>query len=191
VNRYPAPPAGSESVSRGLLLLSVLDGVDVDEVESRVGGADLTRFAPFTLVAFQPGRATRAMAFDGSLIVSEQEHSGLVVTSSSVDQARADTERRAVFARAAGDLEPDRLVLLHADHAPVRGATSVCMHRDDAATVSFTRVDVDHAAVALAYQAGAPCVGGGAVHCRLTRVGARRGTGRETVRVASEPPPAR
>ena len=46
---------------------------------------------------------------------------------------------------------------LHASHAPVRGSFSICMHRPDAATMSYTEVEYDGAELAMRYHAGHPC----------------------------------
>ena len=46
---------------------------------------------------------------------------------------------------------------LHASHTPVRGSFSICMHRPDAATVSYTEVGFDGGELAMRYHAGHPC----------------------------------
>ncbi len=45
----------------------------------------------------------------------------------------------------------------HRSHMPERGAYSVCMHRDDAETLSFTHIHVTHADAKLRYYPAAPC----------------------------------
>jgi len=45
---------------------------------------------------------------------------------------------------------------LHASHAPVRGSFSVCVHRPDAETVSYTEIDFGPELV-MRYHAGHPC----------------------------------
>ena len=46
---------------------------------------------------------------------------------------------------------------LHASHAPTRGSFSICVHRPDAATVSYTEVAFDAGELAMRYHAGHPC----------------------------------
>jgi hypothetical protein len=46
---------------------------------------------------------------------------------------------------------------LHASHSPVRGSFSICMHRPDAATVSFTEVSLTGGDLAMRYHASHPC----------------------------------
>ena len=46
---------------------------------------------------------------------------------------------------------------LHRSHGPERGPCSICMHREDAATVSYTEVIVTRQSATLRYAPGAPC----------------------------------
>ncbi len=46
---------------------------------------------------------------------------------------------------------------LHRCHAPESGPFSTCMHRSDAATVSYTEIAVSGRRVRMQYHAGAPC----------------------------------
>jgi hypothetical protein len=47
---------------------------------------------------------------------------------------------------------------LHASHSPVRGSFSVCVHRPDAATVSYTEVVFTAGELSMRYHAGHPCL---------------------------------
>ena len=58
--------------------------------------------------------------------------------------------------------EPDAGTLpwvkrLHSSHDPEPGAYSVCMHRDDAVTVSMTLVEVSGDTATMRYHDGSPC----------------------------------
>jgi hypothetical protein len=46
---------------------------------------------------------------------------------------------------------------LHASHSPVRGSFSICVHRPDAVTVSYTEVVFTGRDLAMRYHAGHPC----------------------------------
>jgi hypothetical protein len=52
------------------------------------------------------------------------------------------------------------LRLLHRSHAPRRGPFSICMHRPDAATVSYTEVAVSKQRATMRYQSGPLCSNG-------------------------------
>jgi hypothetical protein len=80
--------------------------------------------------------------------------------SSGLDEAGAQITRGQVFAAARRQRTFGRLEWLrrlHRSHQPERGAYSTCMHREDAATVSYTEIVVAPGNACLRYQAGAPC----------------------------------
>jgi hypothetical protein len=52
---------------------------------------------------------------------------------------------------------PKILRNLHRSHAPEKGPYSICMHREDACTVSFTEVIVGNSEATMSYHEGAPC----------------------------------
>lgn len=52
---------------------------------------------------------------------------------------------------------PAWLRRLHSSHSPVKGPFSTCMHRSDAATVSFTEVAVSAKNTTMSHCSGAPC----------------------------------
>jgi hypothetical protein len=67
---------------------------------------------------------------------------------------RSQTFQRALQQKSAGTLE--WLRRLHRSHVPERGPFSICMHRADAATVSYTEVAVSTNRSLMRYDAGAP-----------------------------------
>ena len=80
--------------------------------------------------------------------------------SSGFDETGAQEKRGQTFSQAmriktVGRL--DWLQRLHRSHGPERGPYSVCMHREDAATVSYTEITVSRKAATLRYTPGAPC----------------------------------
>jgi hypothetical protein len=56
---------------------------------------------------------------------------------------------------AAGSIE--WLRSLHQSHAPERGAFSICVHREDAGTLSYTEGHCDAERISMAYSPGYPC----------------------------------
>jgi Transport and Golgi organisation 2 len=57
---------------------------------------------------------------------------------------------------------------LHASHSPVRGSFSVCVHRPDAATVSYTEVSYPGGDLTMRYHAGHPCQALGRFDAEIT-----------------------
>lgn len=187
LNAYPEPhdPARVESrtalrapraLSRGFLVLGVLDSADVEAARQRIQEGDLRWFQPFRLLAFAPGETPLGLAWDGVRLVEEPlSHDAGMVCSSGWSDRRARRARQAAWdhrfgGRSSRVPEEGELIDFHRSHAPslpagplaepvdlAAGAESVCMHRPDARTVSFVRVRVGAGSVALSHQPGSPC----------------------------------
>lgn len=172
LNQYNVPrPPIAEPVSRGQLLLSLADLSSQAEVWNRVKSSGLMQYAPFTLAAFEPGLPVLLLSWDGHGLSDQTAGStGLVITSSSVAQEEADQSRRKLFeeAMAVGAIGEDLLDRLHRSHLPAQGALSVCMHREDAETVSLTKIAAGRSGVALSYIAESPCRGQAPVSLSLS-----------------------
>ncbi|MCI0746335.1 MAG: NRDE family protein [Verrucomicrobia subdivision 3 bacterium] len=70
-------------------------------------------------------------------------------------QTRGETFRNALRQSSADSV--DWLRRLHGSHSPGAGPYSICMHRDDAATVSYTEISVSRRTAIMRYRAGSPC----------------------------------
>lgn len=70
-------------------------------------------------------------------------------------KTRGQAFRGALRQTSAGSV--DWLRRLHRAHRPVSGPYSTCMHREDAATVSYTEVTVSRREARMRYAPGAPC----------------------------------
>ena len=70
-------------------------------------------------------------------------------------QTRGKTFREALRQNSVGSAE--WLRRLHHSHGPERGPYSHCMHRDDAATVSYIEIAVSRPIATMRYSPGAPC----------------------------------
>lgn len=161
LNRYLVPgyvpPRAPRS--RGLLPLALITHTTAAEAISALGTTDLRSIQPFTLVAVEPGEPARLASWDGrDLGVSSHTRPGLILTSSSVTEPEVAASRQALFG-AAPAITVAVLESLHRSHLPDRGRRSVCMHRDDAETRSFSEVRVTDAQVTFLHVPDAPCRG--------------------------------
>jgi hypothetical protein len=157
LNRWHESPVAAEGpwVSRGLLVRDLLDAGSTDAVKQRLERTDLSRYQPFTLAAFESGLDAQIFAWNGRAPVHDRvADTGMVLTSSGFDQDAA-MRRAGLFARHP-DPQPEQYEAVHASHEPERGPLSVCMHRPEAATVSFTRIDVTPERVVMIYVPGPP-----------------------------------
>jgi hypothetical protein len=173
LNHYEAAPFPTRDVatgdvklavdyrSRGLLLTDLMDCLNVSHARARLSGADLSSYRPFTLAvlsAREPALlvhwANNERTFDSA------GEASMPLTSSSYRGAEITDARRALFRRMvdeAGAVTPALLEEFHESHEPARGPFSVCMHREDAATVSFSHVRVGDGAAEFTYQPLSPC----------------------------------
>lgn len=163
LNRYQDETARplQTPVSRGLLLTELMDSDSPAQVSCRIKQHDLTRFQPFTLLALAPGTPALIVHWTGrELLNGRSAEAQMPLTSSSYETARVIESRQQQFAeltQQAGQITADLLLNFHRSHAPERGPFSVCLHRADAATVSFSHISVAGGAIRFDYHSAAPC----------------------------------
>lgn len=169
VNHYPANNSLLRGVeakkkyrSRGLLLTELLDCASPEIIAARLEHEKMERYPPFMLLAFGLRAPFRLLVWDEKTLRHKQlNDADLPVTSSSFETDSVIASRRRVFNQHFSRekiVSPEMLVRFHRSHEPERSAYSVCMHRADAETVSFTHVRVGRAQAELRYLPHAPCV---------------------------------
>ncbi len=133
-----------------------------DEISTAVKKLPLRKLRPFRLIAIVSAE-NRVIEWRWNLNrLSIRKHSweSRHWFSSSFDEATAEAERtRACAALPDESAKRDLKWLrrLHRSHEPERGPFSICMHRPDAATVSYTEVAVGSQSVVMCYKDGPPC----------------------------------
>lgn len=169
-----------------------------DELEQRRRGGGMN-YRPFKLVGVSPGprsgdRPAHVLRAEwtGTQLAFEELSGPRCAVSSTYETEAVTNYRRAAFERflveQRGPLRaataPDAgapavealaecLAAFHAGHrleAPEGDAFTVCMHREDARTVSTTLVLVTRTHVTMRYQAGWPCRDGESVVVQVDRV---------------------
>ena len=145
----------SDYISRGALVASMLHILSVDQAGQVLTAMDLTSYRPFSLVVITPFSEVHVWHWDGIRLRTGAGVDGPLV-SSSFKLVEVSDRRRSVFLemrpRTPGELE-----CFHRSHLPEAGPHSVCMHREDAHTVSLSRVVVSRDRVAFYYAPGQPC----------------------------------
>jgi len=157
-NEGQAEPQPS-AITRGTLPLTMMGCGTTTEARERVDGIRVERFRPFVLVVLgfrTPGWNAR---WNGrELSISDSVESPLISSSFFTEEVRAS--RETVFETLRDEIPHDaieRHLRFHRSHRPRRGAHSPCMHREDARTVSMSRVTVTAARCRLQYWGTAPC----------------------------------
>ncbi len=154
--------AGENPLSRGCVVHCVSAQNSAAAASERLAKLPLGRIAPFRLVGIFPARHE---VFEWRwnlkrLDCRKHRWQPQQWISSGHDEPaaqgiRSKTFRLALRQKSAGRL--DWLRRLHRSHTPLPGPFSTCMHRADAATVSYTEISVSFRQAGMAYAREAPC----------------------------------
>jgi len=163
VNWYSKPaPRIENPISRGTLVKALAGSRQSGEVEARLFKQPLERVRPFRLIVlFGTDQSLREWRWDAAEVTCvDHAWSSRQWASSGYDEPAARQSRQKVFEAAlarkgAGELE--WLRALHGSHEPEKGAVSICMHREEAATVSYTEIELNAKRIRISYCDGAPC----------------------------------
>ena len=156
-HRIEREPAG-EIESRGRIIPGLIGATNARELARALRKLSLQGVRPFRLIAIEPRRetVTEWQWNVTELRARRLRWRNLHWFSSGYDEPQAEKERAEVCASwSLGG--PASLKKLHASHLPRRGPFSICMHRPDAATVSYSEVLVSERRVLFRYLAGPPC----------------------------------
>jgi hypothetical protein len=119
----------------------------------------------FELLVTVPGNGSRpatlqSIRWDGRSLARAVLMGPVMRVSSTLDPVGATRERAASWRRRWPTAPPENPAELHAwlaSHEPDKGTWSVCMHRDDACTVSRALLEVHPRWASLDYTDGPPC----------------------------------
>jgi hypothetical protein len=157
----------NEIVSRGEVVRSLANKSDTDEIVDGIANLPLRKLRPFRLIAIVRSQKLVTEWRWNLEWLTRREHKWrpLHWFSSGFDERRAELERQRIC-DAAQTSQSTRglswLRQLHRSHSPKRGPFSICMHRRDASTVSYTEVAVSEKRATMRYKPG-PCCSNGAI----------------------------
>lgn len=151
-----------KAVSRGQIVKTALACDSPALVDASLVESPLARVNPFRLIGVFPKSAAVVEWFWNLNQLERRDHPWQTNTwiSSGFDESGAQETRGKTFANALRTKSAGRadwLHRLHRSHTPERGPYSHCMHREDAATVSYTNVTVSGQIAMMRYAPGAPC----------------------------------
>ncbi len=145
-------------ISRGEMVRKFATVASIAQVDRLFESLELEDYRAFRMFVIDPEGSNRLCVWDG--------HSGRIErnvtspkSSSSVDARHVKSVRKSLFAdlNLIDSKQADDYINYHASHLPSRSKESVCMHRDDASTVSLSHVSVSSHGVSFRYADGAPC----------------------------------
>jgi hypothetical protein len=166
-HRVESEPA-HDTVSRGQVVRELAGKSSRAEIAQALGELPLERLRPFRLIAIISSEKT-VLEWRWNLEqLSTCKHTWRSHHwfSSGFDEPKAERERSRVCNAARNQKSAGRLNWLrrlHRSHLPERGPFSICMHRSDAATVSYTEVAVSGQRATMRYKPGPYCSNGATV----------------------------
>lgn len=145
-------------ISRGEIVRRFAGTENLDDVERQIKQLDLHDFRAFRMFLIDRRGNNRLCVWDGHQ-VSVLRDVDSPKSSSSVDGGNVKTVRRQLFEKLnlVESQQPSDFVQYHSGHFPDRSKESVCMHREDAQTVSLSHVSVSESHVYFSYADGSPC----------------------------------
>ncbi len=155
--------AAGEIVSRGQIVESLAGNLSARDIAVALKKLPLKNLRPFRLLVFDAARRVVVEWRWNLELLARLNHDWNAVHhwfSSGYDEPMAERQRTKICAAAQKRSSlGSRAALrrLHRSHAPEAGPFSICMHREDAATVSYTEVNVSARHARMNYIAGAPC----------------------------------
>jgi len=153
---------GEKRRSRGEIIPDVLLASDAESANHRLESANFGGIFPFRLLGMFPKeRLVREWRWEGNTLSTKfHDWARQHWFSSSRSDQNAEEQRGKTCEqtwRAESSDPVSWLRSLHASHNPEPGPFSICVHREDAATVSYTEVRYYPGELRMNYQPGHPC----------------------------------
>jgi hypothetical protein len=154
-------------ISRGEVVRELAGKSSADEIAYAVMKLPLRKLCPFRLIAIVRSEKLVTEWRWNLERLTRRNHGWRPQHwfSSGFDERRAELERERVCAAANEQQSAGTITWLrqlHRSHAPKRGPFSICMHRADATTVSYTEVAVSGRRATMRYKPG-PCCSSAAI----------------------------
>lgn len=146
----------SEYASRGLLLKSLLGCRTRNQAIELISHDTLPRYRGFTVLLFEPGQRALLARWNARGLIYVDDPA-VPQSSSSFKTDEVIASRKALLAERYNHEDTSALMHYHHSHQPEKGPFSVCMHRSDAKTVSFSHIVVSEQEVSFSYTPGSPC----------------------------------
>lgn len=156
INNYGAEMALNRAAaqSRGLVITQLCQLQTKGNVLVELEQKDWSAYNPFDLFVFSPNSEVTRLAWDGFKGIMDNPREPMAF-SAGFDANEVVTSRKKLFEEFRRIGRP--LDDYHASHRPSRSHLSVCMHRPEAHTVSYTRVRVDDSVAQMSYRHGPAC----------------------------------
>ncbi|MEQ9022547.1 MAG: NRDE family protein [Pseudomonadales bacterium] len=143
--------------SRGLLVRDLSCALNINEAISRISAEDISRYQPFDAFLFDRTECCEVNWNGRQMRINPETELRGFKSSSGFDAANVIAGRRSQFQQVGENR--DSLRDFHRSHFPEKSAYSVCMHREDACTQSYTEILITAKTAKMSYIDGSPCSG--------------------------------
>lgn len=154
-----------KTASRGKVIPALIVSRSSEALKRSINGLDLNGMLPFRLTGIFPAeRQICEWRWHGNaMVLQNHPWKARHWFSSSLSDHQAEEQRGAECNRAWG--EPDAgsvswIRRLHASHSEGQGAFSLCVHRENVQTLSYSEIACTPALVELGHFVGSPCASG-------------------------------
>lgn len=167
LNYYQGVAPDEPLLSRGQIIRQLSGFTGVSDISQVMDEIELSRYAPFTLLAFTPGDyddllpAIPMWRWNGRELLVSSQDCPLISSGKFYDDVMLSRTRLFdVITANRSELTEKNFYKLHREHGP-NGLSpyGVCMHREDACTVSFSHIRVTGEKCWFHYFRGSPCIG--------------------------------
>ena len=145
--------------SRGLLVHRLLKEKSKKDILNLVKVINFKEYAPCIIFVLSREATPFLIIWDGEVLDLQDKDIPSMLTSSSYDTAQVKQARKTIFNKMKNKYDSwnyNSLYLFHSYH-DMCSYKSVCMHREDAETVSFSHISVNHEKISFNYKEGALC----------------------------------
>jgi len=148
-------------ISRGLLVKKLSHFTDTESLLAHFKTIALPLYRPFNLLMLSLSCHIWQLSWNGVELRIIKDPA-MPLTSSSFATDGVIKSRLQQFNNdvSTEDVQPQQLKQYHASHLPEPGAFSVCMHRDNGQTVSYSHICVSPSQARFNYFDGSPCEAG-------------------------------
>ena len=173
LNFYQGRLPKGKLISRGDIIRGVSELNCFTSIVDFFDGLTLTKYAPFSLVCFAPdgtpasdipphqnAQTATMLRWTGDVLQVVAQQSPLFSSAVMFDDvvlSRTKQAERYIAGLACERERAEKHIALHCSHEPEASAQSICMHREDAHTVSFSYIKVVRDEVVFNYADGSPC----------------------------------
>jgi len=145
-------------ISRGLLVNELSHFADAKSLLAHFKTIELASYRPFNLLVLSLNCHIWQLSWDGvKLQLGKDPAMPLTSSSFAIDDVIKSRVQQFNNSVNTENVQPHQLQQYHASHLPEPGAFSVCMHRDNGQTVSFSHICVSSSRARFNYYDGSPC----------------------------------